>query len=99
MAGVEDPENRMLWRRQPFRLDAEPLQDAILHASGLLNLSRGDALGALKKMINTSANCQGPLMHLIVPSICRSCAAVFMNCSPPLIFPMHRRTWNPDRAH
>ena len=46
---VRDPENRMLWRRQPLRLEAEPLRDAILHASGLLNLSRGDALGALKK--------------------------------------------------
>ncbi|MEC9130987.1 MAG: DUF1553 domain-containing protein, partial [Verrucomicrobiota bacterium] len=33
----------------PFRLEAEPLRDAILHASGLLNLSRGDALGAVKK--------------------------------------------------
>jgi hypothetical protein len=33
-----DPENRLLWRRQPVRLEAEPLRDAMLFAAGTLNL-------------------------------------------------------------
>jgi hypothetical protein len=31
-----DPENRLLWERQPRRLEAEPLRDAMLWASGEL---------------------------------------------------------------
>ena len=31
-----DPENRLLWRRRPLRLEAEGLRDAILVASGSL---------------------------------------------------------------
>jgi hypothetical protein len=33
-----DPDNRLLWRRRPLRLEAEILRDAILAASGALNL-------------------------------------------------------------
>jgi hypothetical protein len=33
-----DPENRLLWRRKPVRLEAETLRDAILFAAGSLNL-------------------------------------------------------------
>ena len=33
-----DPENRLLWRREPMRLEAEALRDAILFAAGTLNL-------------------------------------------------------------
>jgi hypothetical protein len=33
-----DPENRLLWRREPMRLEAEALRDAMLHAAGTLNL-------------------------------------------------------------
>ena len=32
-----DPENRLWWRRQPVRLEAEALRDAILSVSGCLN--------------------------------------------------------------
>jgi hypothetical protein len=32
-----DPENRLCWRRQPFRLEAEALRDSILAVSGRLN--------------------------------------------------------------
>ena len=34
----QDPDNRMLWRRTPKRIDAEALRDAILTAGGNLNL-------------------------------------------------------------
>ena len=36
-----DSENRLLWRKSPVRLDAESLRDAVLSASGKLNLKMG----------------------------------------------------------
>lgn len=36
-----DPENRLLWRFPPRRLDAEQARDAVLQASGELDLSMG----------------------------------------------------------
>ena len=33
-----DPENRLLWRREPMRLEAEALRDAMIFAAGTLNL-------------------------------------------------------------
>jgi hypothetical protein len=33
-----DPDNRLLWRRRPQRLEAEVLRDAVLSVSGTLNL-------------------------------------------------------------
>lgn len=33
-----DPENRLLWRKTPRRLDAEAMRDAVLAASGRLNV-------------------------------------------------------------
>ena len=36
-AEAVDPENRLLWRQELRRLDAEPLRDAFLAASGLLD--------------------------------------------------------------
>src|SRR5207247_2204821 len=33
-----DPDNRLLWRRRPQRLEAEILRDAVLSVSGTLNL-------------------------------------------------------------
>ena len=36
-----DAQNRLLWRQNPRRLDAESLRDAVLAVSGKLNLERG----------------------------------------------------------
>jgi len=36
-AAAKDPENRLLWRMNPRRLEAEPLRDSILAVSGKLN--------------------------------------------------------------
>ncbi len=37
---VADPENRLVWRHSPRRLDAEEIRDTILAASGQLNTKR-----------------------------------------------------------
>ncbi len=37
-----DPDNRLIWRHSPKRLDAEALRDAILAASGQLDVRRPD---------------------------------------------------------
>ncbi|MBC8353779.1 MAG: DUF1549 domain-containing protein [Planctomycetes bacterium] len=38
----QDPDNFLLWRHSPQRVDAEALRDAMLLASGTLNLSPGE---------------------------------------------------------
>lgn len=38
---AKDPDNRYLWRRQPIRLEAQVVRDAILAQSGELDLTRG----------------------------------------------------------
>ncbi len=40
-AHAKDPENRLLWRMNPRRLDFEPLRDSLLVASGSLDLTMG----------------------------------------------------------
>jgi len=40
-AATMDTSNRLLWRQNPRRLDAESLRDAVLAVSGKLNLERG----------------------------------------------------------
>lgn len=40
-APIIDPQNRLLWRMNKRRLEAEPLRDAILSVSGKLNLEMG----------------------------------------------------------
>jgi len=40
-AAAVDPDNRLLWRMNPRRLEAEPIRDSILQASGRLNLAIG----------------------------------------------------------
>jgi hypothetical protein len=40
-ASALDAQNRLLWRQNPRRLDAESLHDAVLAVSGKLNLERG----------------------------------------------------------
>jgi hypothetical protein len=41
VARVKDPENRLLWRMNTRRLEIEPIRDAMLCASGELNLAMG----------------------------------------------------------
>ena len=51
-----DPDNKLLWRHSPRRLDAEALRDAILAASGAIDLKRPDRFdnaAAASQMTNT----------------------------------------------
>jgi len=43
-AAAADPDNRLLWRMNRRRLDAEPLRDALLTVAGRLDLQMGGAL-------------------------------------------------------
>jgi cytochrome c553 len=47
-----DPANRLVWRHSPRRLEAEEMRDAMLHASGALNLTRpvGSVVQTMKMM-------------------------------------------------
>ena len=52
-----DPENKLLWRHSSRRLDAEALRDAILSASGALDLDRPDrfdSYAAVSQMTDTT---------------------------------------------
>jgi mono/diheme cytochrome c family protein len=46
---AKDPENRLLWRAHPRRLDAEAMRDAILAVSGKLDDKMGGPSAALDK--------------------------------------------------
>ncbi|HAD61818.1 MAG TPA: hypothetical protein DCG12_21480 [Planctomycetaceae bacterium] len=51
-AAIErDPQNRLLWRMNPRRLEAEALRDAVLAVSGTLDLSPGE-----KSIVQTVGN-------------------------------------------
>jgi hypothetical protein len=49
-AFAADPDNRLLWRMSPRRLDAEPVRDGVLSAAGTLNPAMyGDPVAATTK--------------------------------------------------
>ncbi len=54
LAAKVDPQNRLLWKRTPQRLEAEALRDAMLAASGTLNLKAGGP--GFKPYIQPEAN-------------------------------------------
>ncbi len=57
-AGAKDPENRLLWRMNRRRLDAEEVRDSILAVSGGLDLKMGGTLLPLKnrEYVTSTAN-------------------------------------------
>jgi hypothetical protein len=75
-----DPENRLLWRRRPQRLEAEALRDAILAASGELNERQFGP--AFKPPIPSEAilarNVKGPYPKDIVDSPATHRRSVYM---------------------
>lgn len=61
----KDPENRLLWRRDPKRLEAEAIRDAILAASGELDLQPPKA--SLVALAGPSAVRDGSLVSSAPP--------------------------------
>ncbi|MGD9856804.1 MAG: DUF1549 domain-containing protein, partial [Planctomycetaceae bacterium] len=57
-AATQDPENRLWWRRNRRRLEAEAIRDAILAASGNLDLTMGGSLLPTenRKYVTSTAN-------------------------------------------
>ena len=66
-----DPENRLVWRHSPRRLDAEEIRDAILNSSGTLDRRRpqGSATMSLR-MVEISDN--GPVVLSVLRAADRS---------------------------
>lgn len=66
-----DPENRLLWRHSPRRLEAEEIRDGILYSSGRLDLQRprGSATMSLR-MIEIRDD--GPVVHSVLQAADRS---------------------------
>jgi cytochrome c553 len=54
-----DPENRLVWRHSPRRLDAEEIRDATLAAAGQLDLSRPQGSSAMNLPVSELTN-NGP---------------------------------------
>ena len=67
-AAAKDPENRLLWRIAPQRLDAESLRDSLLLVAGTLQPSNGGPALALEYPENVSGlgpnNVNPPSFHL-----------------------------------
>jgi hypothetical protein len=59
-----DPANRLVWRHSPRRLEAEEIRDAMLSASGKLNLSRPEASPAKDLRVVELPN-NGPIARKI----------------------------------
>ena len=57
-AAAQDPENRLLWRRNRQRLDAESIRDSLLFVAGNLDLSMGGSLLPTenRKYVTSTAN-------------------------------------------
>jgi mono/diheme cytochrome c family protein len=69
VARLKDPENRLLWRMNSRRLDAEQIRDAILTVTGELDLKMGGAAGEYSKPRRTiysrvTRNVRDPLLEV-----------------------------------
>jgi hypothetical protein len=73
-----DPQNHLLTRHQRRRLEAEMLRDAMLHASGQLQLQpgRGSLVGHRDILVNLAGNLHQPSNH-------RSVYLCYLRSSPP----------------
>jgi hypothetical protein len=67
----QDPENRLVWRHSPRRLEAEEIRDAILYSSGALNLQRPHGSPTMSlRMIEIRDD--GPVVHSVLRAADRS---------------------------
>ncbi|NUN98963.1 MAG: DUF1553 domain-containing protein, partial [Candidatus Omnitrophica bacterium] len=86
---AQDPENRLLWRRRPVRLEAEPIRDAILAVSGKLNdemYGPGIHPKVPREAIATGSTYKWPVDVVDGPDTWRRSIYIFMRRSA--VFPM-----------
>jgi len=103
-----DPGNRLLWRMNPRRLDAEAIRDAMLTASGMMDLnppggsmvgSVGDGIasGYADRFVNAQFHYRSiylPIVRDFVPS----CLEVFDFAEPSLVIANRDTTNVPSQA-
>ena len=103
-----DPGNRLLWRANPRRLDAEAIRDAMLTASGLMDLkppggsmvaSAGDGFASAysNRFVNAQFHYRSvylPIVRDFVPS----CLEVFDFAEPSLVVANRDTTNVPSQA-
>jgi mono/diheme cytochrome c family protein len=88
-AAAADPENRLLWRSRPRRVEAEVLRDSILVASGKLNRQMGGPgiyPRIASEVINTGSRPRWPLDVKEGPEVWRRSVYIFVKRS--VILPM-----------
>lgn len=79
-----DPDNRLLWRATPRRLEAETIRDAILMVSGQLDLQRpvgSTVTGLGDNLAGVFLSTKYSRRVIIAVCICRSCVTTCRNCS------------------
>ncbi len=104
-AATKDPENRWLWRMNTRRLEAEQIRDAVLAASGELDLAAGGAerrrLSKPRRTIYTTAirNTRDPLLDVFdLPDASRSVPERNVTTTPTQSLLMINGDWTLSRA-
>ncbi|MBI3463916.1 MAG: PSD1 domain-containing protein [Planctomycetes bacterium] len=89
-----DPENRLLWRMNPRRLSFEEMRDALLAATGHLDLSIGGRAGDLFSPSFTRRTLYGLIDRQFLPATLRT----FDFANPDLHMPLRAETTVPQQA-
>ncbi|HEY2573921.1 MAG TPA: DUF1553 domain-containing protein, partial [Verrucomicrobiaceae bacterium] len=105
---LADPANRLLWRMNPRRLDAEAIRDAMLMASGMMDLnapggsmvaSAGDGVASRYSEVFLNAQFHYRSIYLpIVRDFVPSCLEVFDFAEPNLVIANRDTTNVPAQA-
>lgn len=91
----EDPENRLLWRRNRQRLEFEPLRDSLLHVAGVLDPSMGGKpVDIFQPPYSHRRTVYAEIDRQDLPNLLR----VFDFASPDQSSPMRPRTTVPQQA-
>lgn len=94
-----DPENRLLWKMTPRRLEAEALRDAILATSGTLNLKAGGP--GFKPYIQPEANLARNIQGEVYPKDAKDNQAtrrrsIYMFHKRLILYPLFQAFDRPD---
>ena len=101
---MKDPENRLYWRMNPRRMEAEQIRDALLAVSGELDLEMGGSGISNDEprrsiYLRVFRNKRDPLLEAFdVPDGYRSMAGRNVTTTPPQALLMMNGEWVVDRA-